>query len=322
MIKKILTGLFALALLASLSASARAADKVRAAIGQKGFWDTLVTQLGTDKGFFKKEGLDIDITWTSGGGETLQAVLTGAADVAIAIGMPSCIQAYVKGAPVRVVGSQFTGANDLFWYVPSASAIRDKKQMDGHTIGFSRPGSSTDLAEHLLGKTLGITLKYVSTGGAPETLTQVMSGQLDIGWSVPPFALDKVKTGEVRIIAYGNDVPALAHQSARANLASMDFLTKRRDVARRYMKVYAETVDWMYANNAEAVAYFAQFNKLPPDIAKQGASFYSHEAMRIVPVQGLSDAIQQAVDFKMIDKAIPEAEAQKMIDLVYDPRTK
>jgi ABC-type nitrate/sulfonate/bicarbonate transport system substrate-binding protein len=93
-------------------------------------------------------------------------------------------------------------------------------------------------------------------------------------------------------------------------------------VARRYMKVYAETVDWMYANNDEAVAYFAQFNKLPTDIAKQGASFYSHEAMRIVPVQGLSDAIQQAVDFKMIDKAIPEAEAQKMIDLVYDPRTK
>ena len=319
MTRKMRPLLLALALFAT---SARAEDQVRAAVGQKGFWDTLVTQLASDKGFFKKENLAVDITWTSGGGETLQAVLTGGADVAVAIGMSSCIGAFVKGAPVRVVASQFAGANDLFWYVPANSAIKDKKQMDGHTIGFTRPGSSTDLAEKLLAKTLGITLKQVSTGEAAPTLTQAMSGQLDIGWSVAPFALDKVKSGEVRIVAYGNDVPELAHQSTRANLASLDFLTKRRDVARRYMKVYADTVEWMYANHDEAVAYFAKFNSLPLDIAKQGAEFYSHDAMRIVPIQNLQAAIEQAVDFKIIDKPIPEAEAQKMIDLVYDPRSK
>jgi NitT/TauT family transport system substrate-binding protein len=323
MMRKMLPGLLAMALLAIFCAeAARADDKVRAAIGQKGFWDTLVTQLAVDKGFFKKEGLDIDITWTSGGGETLQAVLTGGADFAVAIGMSSCIGAYVKGAPVRVTGSQFTGANDLFWYVPANSAIKDKKQMNGHTIGFTRPGSSTDLAERLLAKTLGITVKQVSTGEAAPTLTQVMSGQLDIGWSVAPFALDKVKAGEIRIIAYGNDVPELGRQSTRAILASQDILTKRRDVARRYMKIYADTVEWMYANNDEAVAYFAKFNNLPADIAKQGASFYSHDAMRIAPVQNLAAAVEQAVEFKMIDKPIPEAEAQKMVDLVYDPRTR
>jgi NitT/TauT family transport system substrate-binding protein len=306
----------------SLALPARADDKLHAAVGQKGFWDTMVTVLASDKGFFKKEGLDVDITWTSGGGETLQAVLSGGADVAVAIGMSSCIGAYAKGAPVRVIASQMTGANDLFWYVPATSAIKTKKDMDGHTIGFTRPGSSTDLAARLFAKEAGITLKFVSTGEAAPTLTQVMSGQLDIGWSVPPFALDKVKAGEIRIMGSGNDVPDLVHQSTRAVLASVDLLTKRRDVARRYMKVYAETVEWMYANLDDSVAYFAKFNNIPVDIAKQGASFYSHEALQIVPVQNLSAAIQQAVDFKMIDKAIPEAEAQKMIDFVYDPRVK
>src|SRR5205823_1558395 len=163
MTKKMLPALLAMALVAIAGAlPARAEDKIRAAVGQKGFWDTLVTQLASDKGFFKKEGIEVDITWTSGGGETLQTVLTGSADVAV----------------------------------------------------------------RLLAKTLGISLKLVSTGEAAPTLTQVMSGQLDIGWSVAPFALDKVKAGEIRIIAYGNDVPELAHQSTRAILASQDFLTK------------------------------------------------------------------------------------------------
>jgi NitT/TauT family transport system substrate-binding protein len=321
--KLLSTGLAVIFALAAAPGPAQAQDKLRAAVGQKGFWDTMVTVLASDKGFFKKENLEVDITWTAGGGETLQTVLTGSADVAVAIGMASCIQAYAKGAPVRVIGGQFTGAGDLFWYVPAKSAIKTLKEMDGHTIGFTRPGSSTDLAVRLLAKTAGVTLKYVSTGEASATLTQAMSGQLDIGWSVAPFALDKAKEGEIRILASGKDIPELVHQTTRAILASQDLVTKRRDVARRYMKVYGETIEWMYGNLDEAVAYFAKFNgNMPLDIAKQVPSFYSHEAMQLVPIQNLGAAIQQAVEFKMIDKPIPEAEAQKLIDLVYDPRAK
>lgn len=62
---------------AGISATADAADKVRAAIGQRGLWDTSVVAQGVEQGFFKKENLDIEITWTRGGAETLQAVITG-----------------------------------------------------------------------------------------------------------------------------------------------------------------------------------------------------------------------------------------------------
>ena len=72
---------------------AAAQDKVRAAVGQRGNWDTLFISQGTEAGIFKKNNLDVDITWTRGGAETLQAIITDSADVAMANGILGVIGA-------------------------------------------------------------------------------------------------------------------------------------------------------------------------------------------------------------------------------------
>ncbi len=52
----------------------------------------------------------------------------------------------------------------------------------------------------------GLKTKAIATGGPPGTLTQVMSGQIDIGWAAPPFGLDQLdKKEKSRIIASDND---------------------------------------------------------------------------------------------------------------------
>ena len=52
-----------------------------------------------------------------------------------------------------------------------------------------------------------MTPKLVPTGGPPGTLTQVMSGQIDVGWSVPPFVLQELADGKLAIIARGATPP-------------------------------------------------------------------------------------------------------------------
>ena len=49
--------------------------------------------------------------------------------------------------------------------------------------------------------------KIVATGGAPGTLTQVMSGQIDVGWSVPPFVLQQLADGKLAISPKGATPP-------------------------------------------------------------------------------------------------------------------
>src|SRR6478672_13202453 len=92
-------------------------DKLKLAIGQRGNWDTSVSEVGQRAGIFKKHGLALDIVYTQGAGETQQAVISGSVDIGIAAGVMGVLSAFSKGAPVRVIGAETTGANDLFWYV-------------------------------------------------------------------------------------------------------------------------------------------------------------------------------------------------------------
>ena len=105
------------AVLALLPSAVRAQDQLKLAVGARGVGETFVAELGQDAGIFKKHGLALDIFYTQGGGETIQVVISNAAQIGVAIGFLNAIGAYAKGAPVRVIGSTFTGGNQLFWYV-------------------------------------------------------------------------------------------------------------------------------------------------------------------------------------------------------------
>jgi len=297
-----------------------AQDQVRAAVGQRGNWDTLIISQGTEAGIFKREGVEVAITWTRGGAETLQAVITNSADVAIANGILGVIGAVSKGAPVRIVSSEMTGAPDIYWYVKADSPIKSMKDMDGKTMGYSRPGSSTNLVALALSDYFKVKPKLVSTGGIPGTRTQVMSGQIDAGWAVPHFNFDLINEGKLRIIARGSDVPDLNNQAVRVNVASVKFLTERRDVARRFMKAYVESLDWIYANQDKAIAFYAAFNKVSPEIAKQTYESFPKAALAPWPVKGLTKNLEEALANKQLAKPLSEAEAQKMLfDFVYQP---
>jgi ABC-type nitrate/sulfonate/bicarbonate transport system substrate-binding protein len=73
-------------------------DLVKMTIGQRGNWDTSITHLGEKAGIFKKHGLQLEMIYTSGSGETLQPVIAGGVDLGLAVGA-----AYAKGAPVRIM---------------------------------------------------------------------------------------------------------------------------------------------------------------------------------------------------------------------------
>src|SRR6202011_1712204 len=83
------------------------------------------------------------------------------------------------------------------------SGIKSLADTAGKTVAFSSPGSSTNLILLQLLLQAKVAPKMVATGGAPGTLTQVMSGQIDVGWSVPPFVLQQLADGKLAIIAKG-----------------------------------------------------------------------------------------------------------------------
>ena len=63
-----------------------AQDTLKIAAGQRGNWDTSISEVGQRAGIFKKHGLVLEILWTQGGGETQQAVISGSVDIGVAAG--------------------------------------------------------------------------------------------------------------------------------------------------------------------------------------------------------------------------------------------
>src|SRR3974390_326827 len=172
----------ALAALIGLAQAASAEDTVKLAVGQRGNWDTSVSEIGQRAGIFKKHGLNLEMVYTNGSGETQQAVISG--------GIMGALSAYSKGAPVRIISAETTGAGDLYWYVKKDSPINSIKDADGHTIAYSTNGSSTNgvvlafIKQYKLDKA-----KAVAMGGPSANITAVMTNQVDVGWAAPPFGL-------------------------------------------------------------------------------------------------------------------------------------
>ena len=118
--------------LAAFATPAFAADQIKATIGQRGNWDTAVIHLGTKAGIFEKHNIEVEPVYTSGSGETLQPVISGSVDLGFAVGTLGAMAAYAKGAPVRIIGAQATGAAD-YWYAKASSPIKTLKDTNDKT---------------------------------------------------------------------------------------------------------------------------------------------------------------------------------------------
>jgi len=306
-------GMLVLSLVAGLNSSAVAQDKLRIAAGLAGTWENSFSELGQTAGFFKKHGIVLEIFYTQGAGETQQAVISGSADIGTGIGTFNTFGAFAKGAPIRVIAATHTGANDLTWYVRADSAIKDKKDLDGKTVAYSTAGSSTYAAVQGLQKVAGVTFKPVATGSPASTLTQVMSGQIDVGWTSPPFALDLLKDGKIRQIMRASDVPELRNQTARFMTANAAALEARRPVFVRYMAAYREVVDWIYSDPA-GVKAFAAWAHVPEAIARLAPDDY-YPKNNVLPdrIEGLDLAMADAVRFKYIPAPLTKEQLSQLI---------
>ena len=299
-----------------IAAPAFAQDTVKLAIGQRGNWDTAVPHLGVKAGIFKKHGLDLELTYTSGSGETLQPVISNSVDVGLAVGTMGAISAYAKGAPVRIIGAEATGAAD-YWYAKSDSGIKTLKDVNNKTIAFSTKGSSTNSVVLAFIKEFGLTSATPqSTGNPPSTLTAVMTGQVDVGWAAPPFGLKEMDEGKIVLIARATDASIVKGQTIRTIVTNADTLAKRKDVLVRFMQAYRETIDYMYSDNPQVLKDYAEFNNMPEAMAKRVRDdFFPRSIIDPDAIKGLDTLLPEAVSLKFINEPLTEKQLAELIQV-------
>jgi NitT/TauT family transport system substrate-binding protein len=280
-------------------------DLVKMTIGQRGNWDTSITHLGEKAGIFKKHGLQLEMIYTSGSGETLQPVIAGGVDLGLAVGTLGAMAAYAKGAPVRIIGAQATGAAD-YWYAKNPD-IKTLKDTNGHTIAFSTNGSSTNSVVRAFIDEFKLTAKPQATGNPSATLTAVMTDQVDVGWASPPFGLKEMDEGKIHLVR---------GQTIRVLVANADVLAERKDVIERFMKAYRESIEYMYSSNPQVITDYAEFAKVPEPMAKRVRNeFFPKSLVNPDQIHGLDSLIPEAVNLKFIPAPLTKEQIAELIQI-------
>src|SRR5258705_775499 len=297
---QILPWLAAMAIAACVSVPTLAQDTLKLAVGAPGNWDTCIPEVGQRVGSYKKHGLALELLYTQGGGETMQAVISGSVQIGIAAGTAAVMGAFAKGAPVRILAAGTTGTGDLYWYVPAPSPIRSFKDTDGKTVAYSTTGASTHTTAFALIKHFGVSARPIATGAAAVTLTQAMSGQIDVGWASPPFGITQLDEGKTRIVARGSDAPSTRDQTVRVHIVNAAALAQRKDVFVRFMRAYRESHDFLYSN-PDGIKHYAQYGKVSESLAARiRDEFMLKEALQPDRVSGIAAITQDAIAFKVL----------------------
>ena len=299
----------------ALPGGAGAQDRLKLAVGQYGNWATSVAEVGQRGGVFRKHGLELQLLYTQGSGETQQAVLSGGADIGVAVGVMGALSAYAKGAPVRIIGAETTGASDLYWYVRADSPIRTLQDFSGHTVAYSTSGSSTQAVMTAMVRQHGLKARLVATGSPVATLTQVMSGQVDVGWAAPPDGLDQLDRGEIRLVTNGNAASIFKDQTVRVLVTTAQTIAARRDVVTRFMRAYRETARWLYSDDAALQVYADWLGMSLAKARRTRDEFFPWAALDPDTVVGLDVLMRDAVDMKYIAAPLSKPQLDELIAL-------
>lgn len=237
-------------------------DRVVLAVGGKIGILYLPLTVVEQKGFFKEEGLQVEIQDVQGGGKALQALIGGSADVVVG-GYDHTIQMQARDKEITaiVLIGRYPG---LVLGVRSDLADRVKQVSDlkGMKIGVTAPGSSTHFFINYLLSKQGLKptdISVIGIGQGNTVVAAVEHKQVDALANVDPTITILENRGLIKILAdtrteqgtrdiYGGEYPFATLYT------KWDFIERYPETTQRLVNAFVRGLRWMQGKGPEEIA--------------------------------------------------------------------
>jgi len=308
---------------------ARAEDKIRIAYSST---DTLnqIWTIPQDAGFYKKNGLDVDLVYIGSTTVGIAAIVSQDVQVGNAAGS-GVANAAVRGADTVSVACPI---NVLAYELVVLDSIKSPEDLKGKSIGISRFGSVSDVAARELLKGLGLRpqedVKILQVGGASERAAGFSRGVI-AGFPSPPGNVNLIPGGlPHRILADMADLKKPYPLPFICAVTTKSYLAKNRSVVKRVVMSLIEASHYFKTNKEGTQKIVAKYlrsaNKAYLDASYNSTvkilervPYTTREGMKIQ----LDDALKQSpgskvtVDSLIDDSIVRELEKEGFIDKVY-----
>ena len=284
-------------------------SQVAVAVGGKASFYYLPLTLAEQLGYFKAEGLDVEISDFAGGARALQAAVGGSADV-------------VSGAYEHTINlqskSQFFRAFVMQGRAPqiamgvSIKAMPQYKSaadLKGRRIGVTAPGSSTNMVANLVLSRAGLKasdVSFIGVGTAAGALAALRSGQIDAICNIDPVMTMLEQKGDVKIISDTRTLKGTAEvfggsMPSGCLYAPMDFVQKNPNTCQAMANAIVHGLKWLQTAGPSDIIktvpesyllgdrglYLASFNKVREAFSLDG----------VVPDDGVKTALRALASF-------------------------
>jgi ABC-type nitrate/sulfonate/bicarbonate transport system substrate-binding protein len=273
MVRALLCGLAAVAVVSIPLAPAGAAEKLRVVKAVAFAWTFTPLDVGIEAGIFAKHGLDIEASAAAGDAKLQQALAADSADIGIGSGPGMAFM--VKGVPAKAVGVMYGVPKNMAVMVGYNSPAKTVDDLKGLKLGVTTVGSLTDW----IGKRIG-TLKgwgpagitTVPIGGMPPARAAIKTNQIDgyIGSLETGYALEEQK--EWRVIT--SAAPFVDHFITHVFFVREEMIQKRPEVVRAFLRGWMDTIAYMKANKDKTVEITSKVINVPPSV---GARAYDEQ---------------------------------------------
>lgn len=178
--------------------------KVTIAVGGKNLFYYLPLTIAEQLGYFKAEGLDVNIVDFAGGSRALQAVVGGSADV-VSGAYEHTINMHAKGQPMRAFVLQGAAPQIVLGVnpktMPNFKSVADLK---GKKIGVTAPGSSTNVMVNFVLAKAGLKpsdVSIIGVGAANGAVAAMRAGQIDAISNLDPVITLLQRSGDLKIVS-------------------------------------------------------------------------------------------------------------------------
>ena len=194
------------ALLVASSAAAGALEKksVKVAVGGKTLFYYLPLTLADRLGYFKDEGLEVEIVDFAGGAKSLQALIGGSADF-VSGAFEHTINMHARGIPAVGIALQSRYAS-IALGLPKAKAksYKSPKDLKGLKIGVTAPGSSTNFFVNALLARDGLKpddVAIIGVGASSNAVAAMKKGEIDAISNLDPVITKLERDGDIVAVA-------------------------------------------------------------------------------------------------------------------------
>ena len=271
--------------------------------------------MAEEAGLFKKYNLDYEQVFVSSSSIVTAALLGGDAEMTLTGGIGNVI-AYVRGTTdvVFVAGVK----NVMTQSVVAGKAIKRPEDLKGKKIGVSRIGGNTHyftiqaLRRFGLEPNRGFT--FIQTGGDPEAVAALLSGQIDAATLTPPSDARALASGYHYVI-YGPDLKI--PYAATAFVTKRSVIAKRPQVIGEFLHAMAEASKIMHTDREFVYRVLGKYLRINDRSVLDAA--YNAEIKALEPRLAIKHEALQAIldEVARTDPRAKKVTPQELIDTRY-----